>query len=228
MKRLLFSAALGGVLLLWGTPALVETLVAAEEGMYEVRVTNLTNAQRFTPILAVTHTAAARVFRPGTAATAELRTLAEGGDTGPLTALLTGLPAAVREVGSTSGLLTRGASVSFEISGGGAFNLLSLAAMLIPTNDAFVGVETTLPDSGEMKVVYAYVYDAGTEQNDELCSSIPGPFFSECDGPGGGAEAENGEGVVTVRSGIHGVGDLMPHLRDWRNPAARITIKKMN
>ena len=227
MKRLLFAAAIGAGVLC-GMPGLVETLVAADEGMYEVRVTNLTNAQRFTPILAVTHTRGARVFRPGTAATPELKALAEGGDTGPLTALLTGLPAAVREVGSTSGLLTRGASVTFEISGGGGFDLLSLAAMLIPTNDAFVGLETTLPESGETKVVYAYVYDAGTEQNDELCSSIPGPFFSECGGPGGGAAAGNGEGVVTVHSGIHGVGDLMPHLRDWRNPAARIAIRKMD
>lgn len=97
-----------------------------------------------------------------------------------LTGLLTGLPAAVREVGSTSDLLTRGASVTFETSGGGGFDQLSLATMLIPTNDAFAGLETTLPDAGEMKVVYAYAYDAGTEQNDELCSSIPEPSFSEC------------------------------------------------
>ena len=224
MKRLLFAAVCGGSLLLVVTAARVDTVFAAEEGMYRVRVTNLTNTQRFTPILAATHTRGARVFRAGTAAAPELRALAENGDTGPLTALLTGLPAAVREVGSTSGLLTRGASVTFEISGGGGFDWLSLASMLIPTNDASVGLETTLPEAGETKVVYAYAYDAGTERNDELCSSIPGPSFSECGGPGGGAQVGNGEGVITVHSGIHGVGDFLPHLRDWRNPVARITI----
>ena len=231
MKRRRFAALFGSLVLLV-TAALVAimvtgiTAVAAEEGTYRVRVTNLTNAQRFTPILAATHTAAARLFRPGTSATPELRALAEDGDTGPLTKLLTGMPA-VLEVGSTSGLLSRGASVTFEISGGGGFDWLSLATMLIPTNDAFVGLGTTLPDAGGMKVVYAYAYDAGTEQNDELCSSIPGPFFSECGGPGGGAQVGNGEGVVTVHSGIHGVGDLRAHLRDWRNPVARITIWKV-
>ena len=227
MKRLLVVAIFGGSLLLLVTAARVDPLFAAEEGMYMVRVTNMTNAQRFTPVLAATHTPRAHLFRPGTAATPELRALAENGDTGPLTSLLTGLPAAVREVGSTAGLLTRGASVTFKISGGGGFDLLSIASMLIPTNDAFVGLETTLPDAGETKVVYAYAYDAGTEQNDELCSSIPGPSFSECGGPGGGAHVGNGEGVVVVHSGIHGVGDFLPHLRDWRNPVARITIWKV-
>ena len=227
MKRLLFTAAFGGSLFLLVTAARVDSVFAAEEGMYMVQVTNLTNAQRFTQILAATHTGGARLFKPGTRATPELRALAEGGDTGPLTALVTGLPAAVREVGSTSGLLRRGGSVTFKISGGGGFDQLSLASMLIPTNDAFVALQTTLPDPGERKVAYAYAYDAGTEKNDELCSSIPGPFFRECGGPGGGAQVGNGEGVVIVHSGIHGVGDLLPHLRDWRNPVARITIWKV-
>ena len=115
MKRLLFTAAFGGSLFLLVTAARVDSVFAAEEGMYVVQVTNLTNTQRFTPILAATHTGGARLFKPGTRATPELRALAEGGDTGPLTALLTGLPAAVREVGSTSGLLRRGGSVTFKI-----------------------------------------------------------------------------------------------------------------
>ena len=102
MKRLLVVAIFGGSLLLLVTAARVDPLFAAEEGMYMVRVTNMTNAQRFTPVLAATHTPRAHLFRPGTAATPELRALAENGDTGPLTSLLTGLPAAVREVGSRS------------------------------------------------------------------------------------------------------------------------------
>ena len=218
---------LGGCLLLILTATPVSTLVAADPGIYEVRVTNLTNAQRFTPILGATHTPSVHVFRPGTMATPELRALAEDGDTAPLTAMLNGMPAAVSDVSSTAGLLTRGASVSFEVTGGGGFDVLSLAAMLIPTNDAFFGLETTLPEDGDMKVVYAYAYDAGTEQNDELCSSIPGPGFVECGGPGGGAQTGNGEGVVTVHSGIHGSGDLEPRLRDWDNPVARVTIRKV-
>ena len=218
---------LGGCLLLILTAFPVSRLIAADPGIYEVRVTNLTNAQRFTPILAATHTRSVHVFRPGTTATPQLRELAEDGNTAPLTAMLTGMPAGVSDVSSTAGLLTRGASVSFEVTGGGGFDVLSLAAMLIPTNDAFFGLETTLPENGDMKVVYAYAYDAGTEQNDELCSSIPGPGFVECGGQGGGAQVGDGEGVVTVHSGIHGIGDLEPSLRDWDNPVARVTIRKV-
>ena len=225
MRRSLLALA-SAVLFLIVTLGLTPVLWAAEPGVYEVRVTNLTNAQRFTPILGVTHTRAVRVFRPGTDATPELRALAEDGNTGPFTDMLTPMMT-VRDVTTTAGLLTRGASTSFEVMGGGGFDILSLAAMLIPTNDAFVGLDTTLPEDGTMKVVYAYAYDAGTEQNDELCSSIPGPGFVECQGPGGGAQVGNGEGVVTVHSGIHGIGDLRPELRDWRNPVARVTIRML-
>ena len=94
-------------------------------------------------ILAATHTRSVHVFRPGTTATPQLRELAEDGNTAPLTAMLTGMPAGVSDVSSTAGLLTRGASVSFEVTGGGGFDVLSLSAMLIPTNDAFFGLETT-------------------------------------------------------------------------------------
>jgi hypothetical protein len=71
-------------------------------------------------------------------------------------------------------------------------------------------------------------YDAGSERNDELCASIPGPDFFECGGPGGGSQVEGGEeGFVHVHSGIHGVGDLVPAERDWRNPVARISITRI-
>ena len=55
--------------------------------------------------------------------------------------------------------------------------------MLIPTNDAFVGLNTELPHDFATKEVYANVYDAGSEWNDELCASIPGPAYSECGDP---------------------------------------------
>ena len=32
---------------------------------------------------------------------------------------------------------------------------------------------------------YARAYDSGSEVNDELCASIPGPDFEECGGPWG-------------------------------------------
>ena len=227
MKPLLVTAAIATSLLLFHQSLVPDVLLAQDEGTYVVRVTNLTKAQSFTPIIAASHTPAARIFLAGTLASSELRTVAEEGNVEPLRALLEGM-AAVQEVVSSAGLLTRGATSRLEVEGGGAFSILSLVAMLIPTNDAFVGVTTMLPDSRETKVVYAYAYDAGTEQNDELCASIPGPFFNECGGPGGGGQAGNGEGVVTIHPGIHGIGDLPPSDRDWRNPVARITIRNVS
>ena len=199
---------------------------AQGEGVYRVKITNVTNAQSFTPTLAVTHSAAVRTFAAGTAATPELKAQAESGATGPLAALMAST-AGVGDIVMTEGLLTRGVTTEFEITGSPG-ERLSLTAMLIPTNDAFFGVNTALPAYGEVKVVGANAYDAGTEKNDELCASIPGPSFTECGGPGGGAEVGGGEGAVTIHRGIQGVGDFDASVRDWRNPVARVTIRKIS
>jgi hypothetical protein len=33
---------------------------------------------------------------------------------------------------------------------------------------------------------------------------------------------------VHIHSGIHGIGDLRPEHFDWRNPVARITIRRVS
>ena len=99
--------------------------------------------------------------------------------------------------------------------------------MLIPTNDAFAGLNGfALPNGFDPVVVDLLAYDSGTEVNDERCASIPGPSFSECGGPGGGARVGSGEGAVTVHNGVHGVGDMNRALRDWRGPVARVIIQR--
>jgi hypothetical protein len=200
--------------------------VQAAEGRYQVKITNLTNAQSFTPILTVTHSSGVTMFLPGTAASDELRTLAEEGNVAPLSMLLAATPG-VADMVTSPGLLTRGVTADFEITATGSASWLSFTAMLIPTNDAFVGINTELPEGAEVKVVYAYAYDAGTERNDELCASIPGPSFSECGGPGGGAMVGGGEGAVTIHRGIQGVGDFEAATRDFNNPVARVTIRRL-
>lgn len=65
-------------------------------------------------------------------------------------------------------------------------------------------------------------------KREELCASIPGPFFTECGGPGGGAVVVRGEeGYVHIHAGIHGIGDMNAAMRDWRNPVAMITIRRI-
>jgi len=225
MKRLVSLIGLGLVIVA-ALPA--APTAAAEDGVpYEVTITNLTRGQQFTPILVASHREGVQLFTLGRPATSELATLAEEGNTGPLTSLLLGLPV-VRDVKSSSGLLNPGHSVTVTVEGGGGFDHLSVAAMLIPTNDGFFALNGVSGPRGDQTLtLFSPAYDAGSERNDELCASIPGPFFAECGGPGGGGKPGGGEGFVHIHAGIHGIGSLNPAQRDWRNPVAEITIRRI-
>jgi hypothetical protein len=47
-----------------------------------------------------------------------------------------------------------------------------------------------------------------------------------CAGEGFDASRDGAEGRVLVHAGIHGIGDLVAADRDWRNPVARVTIRR--
>ena len=208
--------------LLWGTAA------AALAVEYEVTVTNLTRDQQFTPILVATHKEGVRLFELGSPASSQLKTLAEEGNVAPMTALLLG-NSNVLDVVNSNELLDPGKSVTQRVRTRGGFDNVSVAAMLIPTNDGFFAVNDLEGADGQDSItVVSPAYDAGTERNDETCASIPGPNFIECGGPGGGGAPGGGEGYVHIHAGIHGVGNLNPAIRDWRNPVAKITIRRVN
>jgi hypothetical protein len=193
--------------------------------MYEVTVTNVTYNQRFTPLLLATHKPEIRFFKLGDPAIPQLATLAEEGNVAPLRALLDS-SSLVTATTAATGLLDPGKSMTFQIQGNPWRDRFSIAAMLIPTNDAFMALNAVpLPLPGQSAKHTAVAYDAGSEVNDELCASIPGPLFIECGGPGGGARAGNGEGFVHVHRGMHGVGDFKAIARDWRNPVATVRIR---
>jgi hypothetical protein len=216
------------VVVLLGFTVLIgaQTPTAAAAPRFEVTVTNLTRGQQFTPILVASHQKGVRLFTLGSPASSELATLAEEGNTVPLAALLLATPG-VSDIAASAGLLNPGQSVTISVDAGGGFDHLSVAAMLIPTNDGFFalnGVEG--PRGDQTLTLYSPAYDAGSERNDELCASIPGPFFAECGGAGSGGKPGGGEGYVHIHAGIHGIGDLDPAQRDWRNPVAQITIRR--
>lgn len=189
---------------------------------YEITITNITSGQTFTPILGASHKRAIQLFNVGEPALHELAELAESGDIGPLSSTLNSVPNLVYATDNTDGLLGPGESAVLTLQSARRFNRFSFAAMLIPTNDTFVAVNSTrLPRHS--KVVYARAYDAGSEVNDELCANIPGP---PCGGEG--ASAEDGEGFVHISDGIHGIGDLGPDAYDWRNPVARVEIRRVD
>lgn len=197
---------------------------AASSGVadsYEISVTNVTANQAFTPRLAFSHTVG-KLFELGSPALDDLITIAESGDLAPLMSALMGFPEEVTDMQVGDGLLMPGDSQTITLEGDpGSF--LTLVNMLIPTNDAFLGVNALiLPESGSV-THRATVYDAGSETNDEDCLNIPGPV---CGGEGG-SPADDGEGFIHVHSGIHGIGDLDAATYDWNNPAAIVTITKI-
>ena len=220
-------------------PLLSRVTVGQEGPVYEVTVTNLTRGQRFTPILVATHIDGYNLFRLGEPASSQLRTLAEEGNTGPMETLLSGMTDVVGQVIASPApppldrLTGPGKSIVLTVRGSVRFDRISVAAMLIPTNDAFFAVDAAaLPRGKKTLTVFAPAYDAGTERNDEVCLSIPGPGFMECitpanqSGDGGGAQVGQGEGYVHIHAGMHGVGNMNAAMRDWRNPVARVTIRR--
>lgn len=200
--------------------------VVAQDGkvpvLYEVSVANVTSGVYFTPTLAATHVPEVRLFALGSAASPELAALAESGDVGPLKAALDSLGREVSATAVAGGLLGPGNSTSFTIRGRPGQDRLSLAAMLLPTNDGFYAIDAMpLPASGSRRFT-ALAHDAGSEFNDELCANIPGP---QCGGAG--LSAEDGEGYVHVHPGTHGMADLNRASYDWRNPIAVVTVTRI-
>jgi hypothetical protein len=232
MRRLTCFTTLALVALVFSTLTAAPAPAQPRDRIYEVTVTNLTRGQTFTPVLVATHVEGIQIFTLGEPASPELAIVAEEGDVGPLTALLLSTPgvAAVANTGPPpGGFIGPGQSKTILVEGGGRFDHLSVAAMLIPTNDGFFALNGVAgPRGNQTLTLFSPAYDAGSERNDELCASIPGPFFSECGGPGGGGRPTGGEeGYVHIHAGIHGIGDLVASNRDWRNPVAKIAIRRV-
>lgn len=200
----------------------IASSVYAAQPQYKVTITNITKGQSFTPILVATHKPRVAFFGLGDMASDELAAIAEGGNIAPLKDILDGSNF-VSNTAASEGLLGPGETVVIMVDSRRAFKRLSFAAMLLPTNDTFVALNNiVLPRHGK-KVLYATAYDAGSETNDELCTSIPGPL---CGGEPGSPNDE-GEGFVYVSSGIHSIGDLEASEYDWRGAVAKVVIKKM-
>jgi hypothetical protein len=221
MRTLLASVILGSTLTVNGLPAYADD--DSHGVTYNVTVTNLTVGESFTPFLVASHrNASDLLFSAGGAPSDALAALAEGGDTAPLQAILSA-DDRVNATTTSAGLLNPGQSVTIPIMLRPGRDRVSLAAMLIPTNDGFVSLQNVIAPAGHYaKTVYAPAYDAGSEPNDESCASIPGPVC----GGAGGSPGVGGEGFVHIHSGIHGIGDLIPAERDWRNPVAKIVIQR--
>ncbi len=207
--------------------------LASGSKMYKVTITNITNSIIFTPILVASHRKKLSLFELGSPASEGLEGLidiAEGGDVLPLTTTLEGINHVV-EV-KDAGALPPGHSVTVEISAAHGARRITLASMLLPTNDGFIALNSVRAPKRGSVTYYSPGYDAGSEPNDELCQNIPGGGM--CGGEGRSLIDDNAEGYVHIHRGIHGsnpsgnfVSDLAADVYDWRNPVAIITITRI-
>ena len=217
MRYALTAAAVSGLLLSSAT-------VSANGNIsYHVTTTNITSSINFTPILVTSHRKGVSLYELGSAASDELTAIAEGGDIAPLSAVLLD-DSRVADVQDSGDLLGPGESVTVTVSATHGAHNISMASMMLPTNDGFIALNSVKAPRRGTVTYYSPGYDAGTEPNDELCISIPGPSCGG-EGPSPGA---GGEGYVHINRGIHGIGDLAPDVYDWRNAVAKITISRVN
>jgi hypothetical protein len=217
MRYTLATAALSGLLMSSATA----TAIADDHTAYQVTITNITSSINFTPILVASHRKGVSLYDLGSPASDGLTAIAEGGDTAPLADVLDADPR-VADVQNSGGLLEPGQSVTVTVTARRGAGFISLASMMLPTNDGFIALNSVRAPRKGSVTYYSQGFDAGTEPNDELCISIPGPTCGG-EGPSPGID---GEGYVHIHRGMHGIGDLAPEIYDWRNPVAAITITR--
>jgi len=189
--------------------------MAAASYTYSIQVTNLTAQQPLSPILVTTNS----IYAIGEAASEGLELLAEGGDNSML----------LDENGvSTDAPVGPGASATLELTT--SMQKISIASMLVNTNDAFAGMSGVDLSSLEMNAstnFYLNAFDAGTEANSEKATTIPGP----AGGGEGFNEARDDNNIVTSHSGVISKDDGfttsdLHSIHTFDNPTAIVVVTR--
>ena len=166
--------------------------------------------------------------------------MAEGGDISMLSADLQGLGATIAE-DPAGGFLPPAMSANVNLNTDGTTNTqLSVVAMLLPTNDAFAGLNgVTIPIDPGTYVYNVNAYDAGTEANDELLTGGGAPGVAGIPGDPGGLTGTGGTGAAAAdaNTNVHihrntlgdidaagGASDLDSRVHRWLNPVVRVVV----
>jgi hypothetical protein len=209
-----------------------EQASAESERWYDVTITNLTTGQPLSPPALVTHSANLPLFQAGAPASEGIRLIAEQGDPTYLAGMVAGLTGVARVETAGAPVHRVGgpgpSSLTLRIGARGNANRLSIATMLICTNDGFAALNgVMLPGGFQPATFYAHAYDAGTEANTESSSDIVPPCFGIGPVPGsggGGRPATNG--VVAMHPGIAG-GAALTAAHAWSGPVAMVTVQRV-
>lgn len=217
-------------------------------GAFNVTLTNLTHGQPMAPVAIIVHEPGYHVFMSGVAASEGLELLAEGGSPAQL---IDEAKDAVQFLDAVASADITGPGMTTEITTVlvPALDLdnvrLSLATMLVDTNDAFAGINAKDISNmaiGDSMTFTAPAWDAGTEANTETAASMPGPAAGAAGGGGAGAgfDATRDDIVNAVRihagvvtnmnaadASLEGLSTSVLNQSDrFDNPAARIVITR--
>ena len=210
---------------------------ATADAEYRITITNISTAQPLSAPLLVTHSPMYGLITPGTTASASLRKLAEEGVNDDLAQELRGNSEVHDVVAGTLPLRRLGGAGPEESSSSyvftihaGAGDVLSLAAMLICTNDGFTAaINLPLPDLNEPVILRPFIFDAGSELNTEKSADLPdscgvmgAQTLSEEDGNGRVATAD----PISLHPGLNLKGDLTA-ASAWSGPVMQIAIERI-
>lgn len=208
---------------------------AAATRTYQVTIDNLTSGQPLSPGVVATHSGKVHAFQVGQSASEGIRLIAENGDPGTAVGAL-GAHAEVFDAVSTGGPIHRvggpgPSSLTVEVDAAANASFLSVAVMLICTNDGFTGVDALrLPGGFKAAEYLAAGYDAGTEANNEQSDHIVGA----CGAIGPVAGATDGDNFRVATAGriahhpnVQGANALTIADHGWTDPVARITVRRI-
>jgi len=228
MKKLLVAAA---------TTLSLSAPMAHAAQEVTVELTNVTHAMYFTPVLIAAHEDFVDLWELGEPASPEVAAIAEGGDVTGAQTLIDGTVGIVHFGTEPAGLVGPGETVTSEFRINMTKSRLSILTMLLPTNDAFAGLDSLrLPASGTSRTVFIRAYDAGTEANDELVvgpdGGAPGVAGIPADPGGNSVTGSSGAATEEVNTNIHihrnitggFTSDLNEAIHGWDGPVARVTI----
>lgn len=210
----------------------------AQAATWDVSVTNLTNGNYFTPLLMTAHAHDAPLFEVGSSATAGVTLMTECGDLSMLETEIGYMMGDTQtSINPAMGVLAPAASTSATLDT--TETHLSVVAMVLPTNDAFVGLSQHIPSEAGTYTYYVNAYDAGTEANSEQLTSgcaagmpgIPAAPGMDAGVNGTGVAGADSNTMIHVHRGVlgdqdamGGTSDLNSTIHRWQNPVAKITV----
>ncbi len=195
---------------------------------FEMSVSNLTTAQPLSPVAVILHGAGYHAFNIGAPASTALEQLAEGGDNSALLASLANDDAVFVRMSAATAIVP-GGSETFLVSYNTTEPHLTLAAMLVNSNDGFAALDSidlAAMAVGQQAVYYGHAFDAGTEANSETAATLPGQG-----GEGFNVDRDDRDwvavhaGIISQDDGLPGSSLSAAHRFD--NPVIKVRIKRL-